>query len=144
MQTTDLLWVLGHRIRRLETDATYALIEVTSPARASGPPPHYHKNEREFFMVLKGALDVMHGGQWQTMTAGSFAELAPGAVHTFANNTDEDTVWITGWRPKGFYRFFSEFGIPVDEAGARERSVSDDVVRRVLESCERFGMYVAP
>jgi hypothetical protein len=39
-----------------------------------------------------------------------FVELPPGAVHTFVNNTNEDTLWVTGWLPKGFERFFSEFG----------------------------------
>jgi quercetin dioxygenase-like cupin family protein len=142
MQVIESAWVLGHRVRRWQTDDSYGLIEVTSPPKVPGPPPHYHKTDREFFLILKGALDVMTDGAWKTMRAGEFVELRPGAVHTFVNNTDEDTVWITGWRPKGFQRFFQEFGIPSDEERARERSVSDEVVQRVVAGCERFGMYV--
>lgn len=135
-------WVLGHRIRSWETDDGYGLIEVTSPPKVPGPPPHYHKHEREFFLILKGTLDVMADGHWRSMPAGSFVELAPDTTHTFINNTDEDVVWITGWRPKGFEEFFRAFGIPSDEEGARERSTSEEVVRRVARECERYGMYV--
>jgi quercetin dioxygenase-like cupin family protein len=142
MDATESAWVLGHRVRRWESDDAYGLIEVVSPPKVPGPPPHFHKAEREFFLILKGQLDVMTDGAWKTMDAGSFAELPPGTVHTFVNNTDEDTVWVTGWRPKGFQRFFAEFGIPSGRPGARELSVSDEIIRRVVESCEKFGMYV--
>ena len=71
------------------------MLEITSPPKVPGPPPHYHKGEREFFMVLKGKLDVMADGAWQTLGPGSFVELAPGTVHSFVNNGDEDAVWIT-------------------------------------------------
>ena len=142
MEAIESAWVLGHKVRRWETDDNYGLIEVTSPPKVPGPPPHYHKAEREFFLILKGSLDVMVDGVWQTMSAGSFLELPPGVVHTFVNNIDEDTVWITGWRPKGFQRFFGEFGVPVDQERARERSLSDDMVHRVVGQCEQFGMYI--
>jgi quercetin dioxygenase-like cupin family protein len=143
MEAIDSTWVLGHKVRNWKTDDSYGLIEVSSPPKVPGPPPHYHKLEREFFFVVRGALDVMTDGVWQTLRAGSFVELLPGAVHTFVNNTSEDTVWITGWRPKGFQRFFQEFGIPIDRPRSRELSVSDDVFRRVVAQCEEFGMYVS-
>jgi quercetin dioxygenase-like cupin family protein len=143
MQAIESAWVLGHKIRRWETDDSYGLIEVTSPPKVPGPPPHYHQVEHEFFLILRGELDVMVGGGWKTVGAGSFIELPPGAVHTFVNNGNEDTVWITGWRPKGFQKFFAEFGIPSNQERARELSVSDEIVARVVESCEEFGMYLS-
>jgi quercetin dioxygenase-like cupin family protein len=143
MQASESLWVLGHKVRPWATDDSYALIEVTSPPKVPGPPPHYHEHEREFFLIMQGELDVMIDGAWKTMRAGDFAELPPRSVHTFVNNAGRDAVWITGWRPKGFQRFFAAFGIPSAEAGARERSASDPVVRKVVEQCETFGMYVA-
>jgi quercetin dioxygenase-like cupin family protein len=143
MEASEAAWVLGHKIRHLATDDSYGLVEVTSPPKVPGPPPHYHKAEREFFFIVKGALDVMSEGAWRSMAAGSFVELPPGAVHTFVNNTGQDTVWITGWRPKGFERFFRAFGIPGDRPGARDLSLSDEVVRRVGAECETFGMYLS-
>jgi quercetin dioxygenase-like cupin family protein len=142
MHETEAAWVLGHQIRRWETDESYGLIEVTSPPKVPGPPPHSHKSEREFFFIVKGKLDVMTDGTWQTVETGTFLELPPNAVHTFINNTDQDVVWTTGWRPKGFEKFFRDFGVPVTEAGARERSVSPELVQRVIKRCESYGMYV--
>ncbi len=143
MNAFQTLWVLGHKIRPLETDESYGMIEVTSPPKVPGPPPHYHKNESEFFFIVKGSLDVMSNGQWQRYAAGSFVDLPPNTTHTFINNTDEHVVWITGWRPKGFQRFFQDFGIPATEENAREKSVADDLVQNVVQSVERYGMYVA-
>jgi quercetin dioxygenase-like cupin family protein len=143
MYDSEAAWVLGHRIRRWQTDDSYGLIEVTSPPKVPGPPPHSHKREREFFFIVKGKLDVMTDGSWQTVGPGAFLELPPNAVHTFINNGDQDAVWITGWRPKGFERFFQDFGVPVGEDGARERSVSAETVQQVVERCESYGMYVS-
>ena len=142
MQNIELAWVLGHKVRRWDTDDSYGLIEVTSLPKVPGPPPHYHKNEHEFFFILKGTLDVMANSEWKAMTTGSFVELPPNTIHTFINNTEEDVVWITGWRPKGFQKFFQDFGIPIDHEGARERSISEEIIQRVVQECEKYGMYL--
>ncbi|MCW3482092.1 cupin domain-containing protein [Neisseriaceae bacterium JH1-16] len=142
MDDAKLLWVLGHRIRPLDTDESYGMIEVTTPPGVAGPPPHHHRRESEFFFILKGQLDLMSNGRWQPCAAGSFVELPPFTTHTFINHGNEDVVWVTGWRPKGFERFFVEFGIPVDQAGAREQSLSATVLQRIVESVERYGMHV--
>ena len=59
MNTNNVLWVLGHKIRLLDTDESYGMIEVTSPPHVQGPPPHFHKSENEFFFIIQGMLDVM-------------------------------------------------------------------------------------
>jgi quercetin dioxygenase-like cupin family protein len=139
----NALWVLGHRVRLMDTDHSYALVEVTSPPRIPGPPPHRHEGQSEFFAIMNGTLDVMRDGRWTRMSAGEYAELPPNTVHTFINNTDRDVVWITGWRPRGFEKFFSDFGIAGDDAGAREKSVAPEMIQRVLQSAERYGMMLS-
>ncbi len=143
MNTNNLLWVLGHRIRLLDTDESYGMIEVTSPPHVPGPPPHFHKNEKEFFFIMNGTLDVMVNGEWKRCGAGSFVELPPNTTHTFINNTQEDVVWVTGWRPKGFERFFRDFGIPLGDSQAQEKSVADQVVQNVVQNVEKYGMYLS-
>ena len=143
MNTNNLLWVLGHRIRLLDTDESYGMIEVTSPPHVPGPPPHFHKNEKEFFFIVNGTLDVMSNGEWKRCGAGSFVELPPNTTHTFINNTQEDVVWVTGWRPKGFERFFRDFGIPLGDSQAQEKSVADQVVQNVVQNVEKYGMYLS-
>ena len=44
MDTNNLLWVLGHKIRLLDTDESYGMVEITSPPHVPGPPPHFHKS----------------------------------------------------------------------------------------------------
>lgn len=140
---SNVVWVLGHRIRTLDTDASYGMIEVTSSPHVPGPPPHFHKQESEFFLVMRGTLDVMANGEWRRCGAGTFVDLPPNTTHTFINNTEEDVIWVTGWRPRGFERFFSDFGVPAVEPQAQDRSVAEPLVRNVLQSVERYGMYLA-
>src|SRR3984893_17759168 len=143
VDTNNLLWVLGHKIRPLDTDESYGMVEITSLPHIPGPPPHFHKSENEFFFVIQGTLDVMRNGEWQKCSAGSFVELPPNTTHTFINNTQQDVVWLTGWRPKGFESFFRDFAIPVQESLAQERSVAAQVVQHVLQDMERYGMFLA-
>jgi quercetin dioxygenase-like cupin family protein len=143
MKPVGMLWVLGHRVRPLETDPAYAMVEVTSPPRVPGPPPHHHHDQKEFFFVVRGTLDVMINGDWRKCPAGTFVELAPNTSHTFINNSDEDAVWVTGWRPKGFEKFFLEFGVPVEEADAAQKSVSPELIQRVVAGVERYGMILS-
>lgn len=92
---------------------------------------------------MDGTLDVMVDGAWQRCGAGSFLELAPSTTHTFVNRTERDVVWVTGWRPKGFERFFRDFGIPAAHPDAQARSVADDVVQEVVRQVEKYGMFLA-
>ncbi|HZP39412.1 MAG TPA: cupin domain-containing protein [Methylomirabilota bacterium] len=108
------------------------------------PPPHFHANEREFFLVVAGALDFMADGEWTRRGPGSFVELPPRTTHTFINNTDAPVVWVTGWRPEGFERFFTDFGVPATDGRAQDRSVAEDIVARVVQSAECYGMYLSP
>ncbi len=101
------------------------MVEIVSPPHVPGPPPHFHKNEREFFPVIDGTLDVMVDGARRRCGPGAYVELEPSTTHTFINNTESEVVWVTGWRPKGF-----------------ERSVSDAVVQQVVRNIERYGMYL--
>jgi quercetin dioxygenase-like cupin family protein len=142
MNNAKSLWVLGHKVRPLDTDESYGMVEIVTPAGVQGPPPHFHKAESEFFFIVKGALDVMRDGEWSRVGAGSFVELPANTVHTFVNKTAEEAVWITGWRPKGFEKFFADFGVASSEQEAAARSVAPDIIGRVMKESEHYGMFV--
>lgn len=127
----------------LRTDGSYGMVEIMSPPHVPGPPPHFHKSENEFFFVVDGTLDVMINGDWIRCGPGSSVDLAPGTTHTFINNTEAPVVWLTGWRPKGFERFFRDFGVPASQAQAQDRSVAQEIVQRVVQDVERYGMYLS-
>ena len=60
-------------------------------------------------------------------------------MHTFRNEGPADARVITC-----FERFFLEYGVDVNEAGAFETSVSEAMITRVIEGCAQFGMILAP
>jgi mannose-6-phosphate isomerase-like protein (cupin superfamily) len=140
---TQSYWVLGHRVTPIETLSDYALLNMVTPVGVPGPPPHYHEDAAELFLVTEGELDVMIDGEWQTLRAGESACVPRGAVHTFRNPGDTDARWVTAFSPRGFERAFVDFGIPVEQAGSVEASVADEVIGRFVAECPRYGMIIA-
>ena len=52
-------------------------------------------------------------------------------------------MWITGWRPKGFEKFFTRLRRSERRARLRRpKSVSPDIIGRVIKDSERYGMFV--
>jgi quercetin dioxygenase-like cupin family protein len=143
--TTQLrsMWVIGHRVTPITAGDRVVALEVATPAGVPGPPPHRHEDCSEFFFVTAGRLGVMLDGEWTTHRPGAYIEVPRGAVHSFRNDGDDEVRAITGFDPMGFEAFFTEFGVDVAEPGAFEASVSPDMIRRVVDGCERFGMVIA-
>ena len=136
-------WVLGHQIRPLPTLGDYSLIEVVSRPGVPGPPPHRHEGGvSEFFYVADGKLDIMVDGAWRTLCQGESLSLEPGQVHTLINNSDRDVRWLTGWSPRGFEKFFEDFGVEGDADEAFENSISDETVQKVVATSADYGMVI--
>ena len=136
-------WVLGHRVTPVETGADFGLLSITSPARAEGPPAHFHEDAVELFLVLEGRMEVMCDGQWHSLAAGDSFVVPKLSVHTFRNPADGEVRWITTFAPRGFERFFEDFGVPVDRENARDASLSDELIRRVVSECAEYGMILS-
>ncbi len=137
---TQTLWVLGHQVRHLPTTGDYALIEVTSDPDVPGPPPHTHEDASEVFYVVEGVLDVMADGKWISLSAGDSYDVPSGVVHTFINRGEVPCRFVSGWSPRGFEQFFHEFGIDANRDDARESSVSQDLVVKVMERSRDYKM----
>ncbi len=137
------MWVIGHRVTPITVGDRVVALEVATPAGVPGPPPHHHEDCTEFFFVTAGQFGVMKDGEWSTHGPGAYIEVPRGAVHSFRNDGDDEVRTITGFDPMGFEEFFAEFGVDIAEPGAFEASVSEDMIRRVVEGCGRFGMVIA-
>ena len=133
-------WVLGHQVRPLRTIGEYGMVEVVSPPDVPGPPPHHHERDAELFYIADGSLDVAVGGEWRRLSTGDSATVEAGVTHTFINRSQAPCRWITAFSPRGFERFFLDFGVPVDQPGAQEASVAPEVIERVGRECVRYGM----
>lgn len=143
MKTNKDLWVLGHKVTYVETIGDYSLLEVSVTPQVPGPPPHYHNDAPELFHIISGTLDVWKDGNWLTLEKGESVMIPVNEIHTFRNNTPEESRFITTWSPRGFEGFFLEFGIPVDDADAFEKSTSAGMIERVVAGCGKYGMILA-
>jgi quercetin dioxygenase-like cupin family protein len=144
MNTGVARWVLGHLVKPLETGGQFALLEIVSRPGVPGPPPHHHEDIHETFYVVRGQLDLSLDGHWRTLTAGDHAIAPAGTVHTFINNGSEDALWLTTFTPLGFETFFDDFGVADLSDAGFHASVAVDVLARVAQDCERYGMIVRP
>ena len=54
MDTNNLLWVLGHKIRPLDTDESYGMVEITSPPHVPGPPPTLSQERKRVLFYHPG------------------------------------------------------------------------------------------
>jgi quercetin dioxygenase-like cupin family protein len=94
MSTTEMLiepnsgkslQVLQDNLRVLatgsDTEGAYEVFELTGPFN-SGPPPHYHPWGESFF-ILEGEVEILVGDTQEVATAGCFARVPGGHVHTY-------------------------------------------------------------
>ncbi|WP_372678658.1 cupin domain-containing protein [Desulfosarcina sp.] len=144
MNTTKQLWVLGHRVTIVETIGDYSLLEVSATANVPGPPPHYHNDACELFHIISGTLDIYLDGRWQTLQKGESLIVPKNCVHTFKNNTQKESRFITTWSPRGFEGFFLDFGVPLEDENAFEQSISEATIERVQNGCAQYGMILTP
>jgi quercetin dioxygenase-like cupin family protein len=96
-----------------ETDGKYAMWEAIVPP-GGGPPPHIHSREQESFYILEGEISFMVNGEKIIATAGTFANMPIGSLHSFKNATDETARVIISVAPAGLEKMFLEVGVPVN------------------------------
>lgn len=79
--------------------------DITPPG--GGPPPHYHLNEDEWFVVLEGRVSYFLHGKWQEpLTPGHMAFAPRSVVHSFKNVGDTPLKQLITTSPSGFETFF--------------------------------------
>ncbi len=143
MNNNKTLWVLGHKVTYVETIGDYSLLEVSITPGVPGPPPHYHVDAPELFHLIDGQMDVMVDGTWHSLNKGESIMVPTKSVHSFRNTWDQESRFITTWSPRGFEGFFLEFGVPFEQEGAFEKSVSDEMIQKVVSGCSKYGMIIA-
>lgn len=95
-----------------ETDGKYAMFEAIVPP-GGGPPPHIHSREEESFLILEGEITFTVGENQIVATAGTFANMPVGSLHSFKNATDKTARMIISIAPAGLEKMFLEVGVPV-------------------------------
>ena len=114
MKSNTTRWVLGHKISPVFVSGEYDMVIGETPAQVPGPPPHYHKEYNEVFLVIEGEMEFMVDGEVKIVKAGESVDLPPNKLHTFGNKSAANCKWVNIHSPKGFSSFFNDMGIPDD------------------------------
>lgn len=123
-----------------DTDGHYATFEAqVSPG--GGPPPHIHSREEESFYVLEGEITFQVGDERIVATAGTFANMPVGSLHSFRNNTDKTARMIISVAPAGLERMFLEVGQPV-VFGQKAPPPSKAEIDKLLAVAPNYGVEI--
>src|SRR5450755_2998870 len=95
-----------------DTNGKYAMWEAIVPP-GGGPPPHVHSREEEGFYILEGEITVHVGEERIVATAGMFANMPVGTLHSFKNESDRPAKMLISVAPAGLEKMFLEVGVPV-------------------------------
>lgn len=142
MKNNTTKWVLGHKITTYDTAGDYDMMMAETPAHMQGPPPHYHNNFKESFLIVEGEMEFFINGKVKTVKAGELVDIPSKTLHTFANKSNFACKWINIHSPKGFKGFFDALGVPAESENAQQRSLTPECIQKVMAIAEDFDMII--
>ena len=76
--------VVGETVTVLASNASTQSYEIflQKGDEETGPPPHSHDWDESFY-VVKGTVEISHGGENITATPGTLVHLPAGTIHSF-------------------------------------------------------------
>lgn len=99
-----------------ETGGKFTMFTTLTPP-GSGPPPHYHTHEDEWFWPMEGRVEFLVDDAWTEVSLGTVVFVPRGVVHAFRNSGQTPLRMLIHTAPSGFENFFSrcadEFAKPV-------------------------------
>ena len=72
-----------------------------------GTPPHFHRNEDEWFFVLDGPTEFFNDNAWAEVPQGAAVFVPKGVVHAFRNAGDRPQRVLVHTAPGGIEIFFA-------------------------------------
>lgn len=106
-----LLGQVGRALAGTE-ETTGAMSVMTALGPAGRPIPlHYHEKEHDYFLCVRGRMQVWAGEESRILTPGDVASVPPGVVHAY-QFLDHYTQFIGPIAPAGWDRFFDFTGTP--------------------------------
>ena len=107
-----------------------SLWETRLAPGVTGPVPHWHESFVDSFWVLEGTLTLRLGEETAEASAGSFALVPPGAVHTFSNPGDEPVRFLNLMAPGGFERYLRELAAAASPGSALDPARMAEIASR--------------
>lgn len=124
-----------------ETNGSYAMWEAIVPP-GGGPPPHIHSREEESFYILKGEITFQIGDQRLVATAGMFANMPVGCLHSFRNESDKPAKMLISVAPAGLEQMFFEVGQPVEPGTTAAPMPTKADIEKLLSVAPRYGIEI--
>jgi len=90
------------------TGGRYMMATIIAAVGDPGPPPHYHENEDESFLVQEGRMSFFIAGQWHEVVPGTIVFAPRLSVHTLKNVGDTPARVLMSASPAGFEVFYAE------------------------------------
>jgi quercetin dioxygenase-like cupin family protein len=109
---------------------------LVETAPGGGPPPHWHENEDEWFLVLEGQAEFFKDGVWTAVPAGSAVFAPRGSVHAFRNAGKTTLKQVLNTAPSGFETFFARIAEEFHREGGPDMA-------RVVEISAEHGIHYA-
>ena len=89
-------------------------------------------------------MEFFIDGTLKTVRAGESVDVTPGTLHTFNNKGTAPCKWLNIHSPKGFYKFFEEIGVPIEEQDAMKKSLHPELINKVVLTAADFDMTIPP
>jgi quercetin dioxygenase-like cupin family protein len=124
-----------------DTNGKYALWEaIVTPG--GGPPPHIHSREEEGFYILEGEITLTVGEERIVATAGMFANLPVGSLHSFRNETDRPARMLISVAPAGLEKMFFEVGVPVAQGTTTAAPATREEIENLVAVAPKYGLEI--
>lgn len=124
-----------------DTNGKYALWEALVPP-GGGPPPHVHSREEEGFYVLDGEITIAVNGERVVATAGVFANMPVGSLHSFKNESDRPARMLISVAPAGLEEMFFECGVPLTEGAMTAPPPTKDESEKMMAVAPEYGIEI--
>lgn len=124
-----------------DTNGKYAMWEAIVPP-GGGPPPHTHRREEEAFYVLEGEITFTVGDETIVATAGTFANMPIGSLHSFKNESDQPAKMLISVAPAGLEQMFFEFGVPLAEGATSAQPPTTEEIEKLLAIAPKYGIEI--
>lgn len=124
-----------------ETGGKYAMWEAIVPP-GGGPPPHVHSREEESFYVLEGEIAFQIGDERLVASAGTFANMPIGSLHSFRNESGSQARMLISVAPAGLEKMFFEVGQPIQAGATSAPPPASADIEKLLLAAPNYGIEI--
>jgi len=138
--------VFGQAVRiqagEAQTNGAFTICTVMGP-KADPIPQHFHQEEHDTFVCLRGQLQLWTDEESRVLTRGGFGNVPPGVKHGYALR-DHHTELVGLISPGGFERFFAETGWSFDASGYPIRDDNPPSPELLAAVGKKYDVHVLP